>query len=189
MVEKGSKTEHNLMASFAGESQARNRYTLYAKKALKEGYEQISALFLETADHEKEHAKRFFRFLAGDPVEITATYPTAIGDTAANLKAAAAGENEEHTILYPAAAEIAEQEGYPEVAKQWLEIAKVEVEHEKRYLKLLENVEKGLVFKREAKVFWKCRKCGLVVNSTQAPLRCPCCDHSQSYFELFVEAY
>jgi len=189
MVEKGSKTEHNLLASFAGESQARNRYTLYAKKAKKEGYEQIAAIFLETADQEKEHAQRFFRFLPGDPVEITATYPTSIGDTAANLKAAAAGENEEHTMLYPSAAEVAEQEGYPEVATQWREVAKVEVEHEKRYLKLLENVEKGLVFKRETEVFWKCRKCGRVVQSTQAPLRCPCCDHSQSYFELSVEAY
>jgi rubrerythrin len=189
MVEKGSKTEHNLLASFAGESQARNRYTFYAEKALEEGYEQIAAIFLETADHEKMHAQRFFRFLPGDPVEITATYPSAIGDTALNLKAAAAGENEEHTVLYPTAAEIAEQEGYPEVAKQWREVAKVEVEHEKRYLKLLENVEKGLVFKRETKVFWKCRKCGLVVEATQAPLRCPCCDGSQSYFELFIEAY
>lgn len=189
MVEKGSKTEHNLLASFAGESQARNRYTFYAKKAKKEGYEQIADIFLETADHEQLHAKRFFRFLPGDPVEITATYPTAISDTAANLKAAAAGENEEHTMLYPNAAEIAEQEGYPEVAQQWREVAKVEVEHEKRYLKLLENVEKGLVFKRETEVFWKCRKCGRVVEAAQAPLRCPCCDHPQSYFELSVEAY
>lgn len=189
MVEKGSKTEHNLLASFAGESQARNRYTFYAEKALEEGYEQIAAIFLETADHEKMHAQRFFRLLPGDPVEITATYPSAIGDTAANLKAAAAGENEEHTILYPNAAEIAEQEGYPEVAQQWREVAKVEIEHEKRYLKLLGNVDKGLVFKRESKVFWKCRKCGLVVQSTQAPLRCPCCDHPQSCFELFIEAY
>lgn len=189
MVKKGSKTEHNLLAAFAGESQARNRYTMYAAKARDEGYRQIEALFLETADHERVHAKQFFKFLPGDPVTITAMYPTAIGDTAFNLKAAAEGENEEHTKLYPEAAKVAEEEGYPEVAKQFLEIAKVEVEHEKRYLKLLHNVEEGFVFKRGAKVFWKCRVCGRVCEATSAPLRCPACDHPQAHFELFVEAY
>ncbi|HUU29446.1 MAG TPA: ferritin family protein [archaeon] len=189
MVKKGSKTEHNLLASFAGESQARNRYTMYASKAKEEGLRQIEALFLETADHERMHAQRLFRLLPGEPVEITATYPTAIGDTAFNLKAAAAGENEEHTELYPKAAEVADEEGYPEVAKQFREIAKVEVEHEKRYLKLLKNLEEGRVFKRGTKVFWKCRKCGRIIEAAQAPLQCPTCGHPQGHFELFVEAY
>jgi len=189
MVEKGSKTEHNLQASFAGESQARSRYMIYAEKAGDEGFGQIAAIFRETAGHEFQHARRFFRLLPGDPVEITAGYPSIVGDTAANLKAAAAGENEEHTRLYPEAAGIAESEGFAEAARQWREVAKVEVEHEKRYLKLLHNVEEGLVFKRDGKVFWKCRNCGRVVEATQAPLRCPTCDKPQSEFELFVEAY
>ena len=189
MVKKGSKTEHNLLAAFAGESQARNRYTMYASQAKEEGLKQIEAIFLETADHERLHAKRYFRFLGGGPVQITATYPTAIGDTAFNLKAAAAGENEEHTVLYPGAADVAQQEGYPDVAKQFRETAKVEQEHEKRYLKLLKNIEEGLVFKRKVKVYWKCRACGRIIQATQAPLRCPTCDHPQSHFELFVEAY
>ena len=189
MVEKGSKTEHNLMASFAGESQARSRYTIYAEKAREEGFEQIAAIFLETAGHELKHAKRFFRLLPGEPVEITACYPSIVGDTATNLRAAAAGENEEHTKLYPEAAEIADREGFPEAAKQWREVARVEVEHEKRYLKLLKNVEEGLVFKRGEKVYWKCRNCGRVVEAVQAPLRCPTCDKPQSEFELFIEDY
>lgn len=189
MVEKGSKTEHNLLASFAGESQARSRYTMYASVARKEGFRQIEAIFLETAGHEFEHAKRFFKLLPGDPVEITASYPSIIGDTATNLKEAAAGENEEHTRLYPEAAEIADQEGFPEAAKQWREVAVVEKWHEERYLKLLKNVEEGLVFKRGEKVYWKCRNCGRIVEATQAPLRCPTCDHPQAHFELLVEAY
>jgi rubrerythrin len=189
MVAKGSKTEHNLLATFAGESQARNRYTMYAAKARDEGFFQIEAIFLETAEHEKVHAKRFFRFLPGNPVQISATYPTAIGDTVFNLQASAAGEKEEHSILYTEAAKVADEEGYPEVAKQFREVAKVEVEHEKRYLKLLQNIKDGRVFKRETKVLWKCSKCGRIIEATQAPLRCPTCDHPQGHFELFVEAY
>jgi len=189
MVKRGSRTEHNLLAAFAGESQARNRYTMYAEKAQEEGYSQIAAIFLETADNERVHAQRFFSFLPGDPVEITATYPTAIGDTAANLKAAAEGEYEEHSKLYPEAAKVAEEEGYADVAKQFREVAQSEVEHEKRYRKLLHNVEEGLVFKRQSKVLWKCRTCGRVIEATQAPPRCPCCGRPQSEFELFVEPY
>ena len=189
MVMKGSKTEHNILAAFAGESQARNRYTMYAAKARDEGYRQIEALFLETADNERVHAKQFFKLLSGEPVQITATFPTAIGDTAFNLKAAAEGEKEEHTMLYPEAAKVAEEEGFPEAAKLFREVAKVEKEHEKRYRKLLHNVEEGFVFKRGNKVFWKCRVCGRVVEATGAPLRCPACDHPQAVFELFVEAY
>ena len=189
MVKKGSKTEHNLMASFAGESQARSRYTMYAATARKEGLKQIEAIFLETAEQEYEHAKRFFRLLPGDPVEITACYPSVKGDTATNLKAAAEGENEEYTKLYPEMAEIAEQEGFPEAAKQWREVAKVEKWHEERYLKLLKNVEEGTVFKRCEKVFWKCHNCGRIVEATQAPLTCPTCDHPQDHFELYVEEY
>ena len=188
-VKRGSQTEHNLLASFAGESQARNRYTMYAKVAREEGFKQIEAIFLETAEHERVHAKRFFSFLPGGMVEIKACYPSDIGITADNLKFAAAGEHEEHTIIYKMAAEVAEKEGYKEVAKQFREVAKVEAEHEKRYLKLLKNVEKGQVFKRKTKVLWKCRECGRIVEATQAPLRCPACDHPQDYFELFVEAY
>ncbi len=189
MVKKGSKTEHNLLAAFAGESQARNRYTMYAATARDEGYRQIEAIFLETADNERVHARSFFSHLPGDPVTITAMYPTAIGDTAFNLKAAADGENEEHTNLYPEAAKVAKAEGYPEVARLFLEVAKVEEEHEKRYLKLLHNVEEGFVFKRGKKVFWKCRVCGRVIEATSAPKRCPTCEHPQAVFELFVENY
>ncbi|MBN2290471.1 MAG: rubrerythrin family protein [Candidatus Glassbacteria bacterium] len=189
MVKKGSKTEHNLMASFAGESQARSRYMMYASVAKKEGFVQIANIFTETAAQEFEHAKRFFRLLPGDPVEITACYPSVIGDTAANLRAAAAGENEEHTKLYPEAAEIAEKEGFKEAAKQWQEVAKVEQWHEARYLKLLKNVEEGVVFKRGDKVYWKCINCGRIVEAKNAPLRCPACDHPQAHFELLAEAY
>jgi rubrerythrin len=189
MVKKGSKTEHNLMASFAGECQARSRYTMYAAAARKEGFKQVEAVFLETAGHEYEHAKRFFRLLTGDPVEITACYPSIKGDTATNLKASAEGENEEHTSLYPEMAEIAEQEGFPEAAKQWREVAKVEKWHEERFLTLLKNLEEGTVFKRDGKVFWKCRNCGRIVQASKAPLTCPACDHPQAHFELFVEEY
>ena len=189
MVEKGSKTEHNLLASFAGESQARNRYTMYASVAAKEGFKQIEALFLETADNERVHAQTFFKHLTGGMIEITASYPGDIGTTAENLKFAAEGENEEHTELYPEAANVADQEGYPEVAKLFCEVAKVEVEHEKRFRKLLKNIEDGTVFKRDGKVFWRCRKCGRIVEATGAPLRCPACDHPQAHFELFVENY
>jgi rubrerythrin len=187
---KGTKTEKNLLASFAGESQARNRYTYFASKAKKEGLEQISALFLETAENEKEHAKRFFSYLEGGPVEITAIYPAGItGTTKDNLKAAAAGENEEHTKLYPGAAKIADEEGFPEIAAQWRSIAAVEVQHEKRYLTLLQNVEKGNVFKKDKVVKWKCRNCGYVHEGKEAPAQCPACLHPQAYYEIKEENY
>ena len=182
---KGTKTEQNLLASFAGESQARTRYTYFASVAKKEGYEQISALFLETAENEKEHAKRFFKFLEGGPVEITATYPAGvIGTTLENLKAAAEGENEEHTILYPGAGDVAEEEGFPAIAAAFRMIAKVEVEHEKRYNKLIANIENGEVFKKSAPIRWKCRNCGYVHEAAEAPQMCPTCLHPQSYFEI-----
>jgi rubrerythrin len=186
---KGTKTEHNLMAAFAGESQARNRYTYYASVAKKEGYEQIAAIFLETADNEKEHAKRYFKFLEGNSVEINATYPTVFGNTKENLKAAAMGENEEWTILYPKFGDIAEQEGFPEVANAFRRIAEVENKHEARYLKLLENIENGKVFTKDSEVVWKCRNCGYVHSGESAPLACPACVHPQAYFELRCENY
>jgi rubrerythrin len=187
---KGTRTEKNLLASFAGESQARNRYTYFAGVAKKEGYEQISAIFLETAENEKEHAKRFFKFLEGGMVEFTATFPAGrIGTTAENLKAAAEGENEEWTKLYPGAADIAQQEGFPDVAAAFRFIAKVEVQHEKRYRKLLENIEKGRVFKKDAPSTWICRNCGYHHEGTEAPEQCPACLHPKSYFELWMENY
>lgn len=186
---KGTKTEQNLLAAFAGESQARNRYTYYASAAKKEGYEQIAAIFLETADNEKEHAKRYFSFLEGTPVEFTASYPTFFGDTIGNLKAAAAGEHEEWTNLYPHSADIADEEGFPAVAVQFRKIAEVEVRHEARYLKLLSNIESGKVFLKDIKVEWKCRNCGYHHNGESAPKVCPACVHPQSYFELFCENY
>ena len=187
---KGTKTEKNLLASFAGESQARNRYTYFASAAKKEGYEQISALFLETADNEKEHAKRFFKFLEGGHVEITATYPAGtITSTLENLKAAAEGEHEEHTVLYQSFAEIAEKEGFKEVASAFRAITKVEIEHENRYSKLISNVENGEVFKRSTKVRWKCRNCGFVFEGLEAPEKCPACLHPKAYFEIKETTY
>lgn len=187
---KGTQTEKNLLASFAGESQARNRYTFFASQAKSEGYEQIAALFLETADNEKEHAKRFFKFLEGGDLEITASYPAGkIGTTAENLKASAEGENMEHSVIYPEAAKIAEQEGFPEVAAAFRYVAKVEVSHELRYRALLKNIEEGKVFKRDTVVKWKCRNCGLVVEGKEPPEKCPTCLHAKSHFELFSEAY
>jgi rubrerythrin len=187
---KGSRTEKNLLASFAGESQARNRYTYFASQAKKDGFEQISALFLETADNEKEHAKMFFKFLEGGPLEITATYPAGkISTTFENLKAAAAGEHEENTKLYPEAAKVAEEEGFKEIASAYLNITKVEEQHEKRYLKLAENVEKYQVFAKDGKVFWKCRNCGFVFEGKKAPEKCPACLHPQSYFEIKENNY
>jgi rubrerythrin len=187
---KGTRTEHNLLAAFAGESQARNRYTYFASVARKEGYRQIEALFIETAENEKEHAKRFFKFLEGGMTEITATYPAGfIGTTVQNLKSAAEGENEEWSILYPAAADIAEEEGFPEIAQAFRSIARVEVKHEARYLKLLANIEAEQVFKRDAAVAWKCLNCGYVHEGTSAPDICPACIHPQEHFELFVENY
>jgi rubrerythrin len=187
---KGGKTEHNLLASFAGESQARNRYTYFASVAKAAGYEQIAAIFLETAENEKEHAKRYFQFLQGGDVEITATYPAGvIGDTAANLEAAADGENLEWTKLYKEAGEVARQEGFPEIANVFWEIAEVEEQHEIRYRKLLKNVKENKVFKKDMVVQWKCRNCGYVHEGTEAPKRCPACDHPQSYYELMAENY
>lgn len=187
---KGSQTEKNLLAAFAGESQARNRYTFFASVARKAGYEQIAAIFLDTADNEKEHAERFFSFLEGGDVEITAGYPAGVvGDTAANLEAAAAGERLEWTTLYQNFAETAQQEGFGQVAAAFRQIAKVEAGHEARYLKLLENVREGKVFKRDAPVRWRCRNCGYVHEGTEAPRTCPACLHPQSYYELMAENY
>ena len=187
---KGTKTEKNLLASFAGESQARNRYTYFASVAREAGYEQIAAIFLETADNEKEHAKRFFKLLEGGDVEITASYPAGvIGDTAANLEAAAAGENLEWTKLYKQAEEVARQEGFEEIAVQFKEIAEVEERHEIRYRKLLKNVKEGRVFKKDTVVKWKCRNCGYVHEGKEAPEECPACTHSQAYYELLCENY
>ncbi|MFH1305170.1 MAG: rubrerythrin [Candidatus Omnitrophota bacterium] len=187
---KGTKTEKNLLASFAGESQARNRYTYFASVAKKAGYEQISAIFLETAENEKEHAKRFFKLLEGGDTEITASYPAGIiGDTSENLAAAASGENLEWTTLYKEAEAVAHDEGFEEIAKQFKEIAEVEEEHEKRYRKLLKNVKDGNVFKKDTAVKWKCRNCGYVHEGKAAPGECPACAHPMAYYELLCENY
>lgn len=187
---KGSRTEQNLLKAFAGESQARNRYTFFASQAKKEGFEQISGLFLETAENEREHAKVFFKHLEGGDAEITATYPAGrIGSTAENLLAAAEGEKLEWSTLYPDFAQVAEKEGFAEVATSFKEIADVEVHHETRYRKLLANVEGGTVFKRSAPTRWKCRNCGYVHEGPEAPETCPACKHPQAYYELFVEPY
>ncbi len=182
---KGTRTEQNLLKAFAGESQAKNRYEYYSSVAKKEGLEQIAALFMETALNEKEHAKRFFKFLEGGMVEITASYPAGvIGTTLENLKAAADGENEEWTDLYPEFARIAEEEGFKEVATAFKLIAKIEKAHEERYRKLYKNLEEGHVFSRGDKVVWKCRNCGYLHEGAKAPQNCPACLHPQSYFEI-----
>ena len=187
---KGTETELNLLKSFAGESQARMRYTFYAKEAKKEGYEQIAAIFRETADQEMTHAKRMFKYLEGGMVEITAAYPAGmIGTTAENLKAAAEGENEEWTDLYPHFAEVAEAEGFKEIATMYRLIAKAEAEHEERYLKLLARVENGTVFAREEAIEWQCRHCGYVFTGKKPPKNCPTCLHPQAYFEPKNNAY
>lgn len=191
---KGTKTAENLMKAFAGESQARTRYTYYASAAKKEGYVQISNIFTETADNEKEHAKRFFKFLnegglAGDTVEITATFPVALGDTKTNLLAAANGENEEWSDLYPHFADVADEEGFGAVAVAFRKIAEVEKHHEERYRKLLANVENGEVFKKEAPVLWKCGNCGYIFEGEEAPKLCPACLHPQGYFELLADNF
>jgi len=187
---KNSRTEKNLLAAFAGESQARNRYAYFASVAKKAGFEQIAAIFLETADNEKEHAKRFFKFLEGGEVEIVAAYPAGvIDDTARNLEAAAAGERMEWTTLYQNSAEMADQEGYPEVAAAFRAIAKVEVEHEKRYRALLDNVQSGRVFKKDGAIRWTCRNCGYVHQGNEAPQVCPSCLHARAYFEVRAENY
>lgn len=185
---KGTETEKNLLKSFAGESQARTRYTYFASTAKKEGFVQIADIFMETAEQEKEHAKRFFKFLEGGDLEITACYPAGrIGTTAENLKAAAMGENEEHTTLYPAFAEVAQQEGFPEIAAAWRCISVAEKQHEKRYLDLLANIEQERVFKRQEAVTWRCRNCGFLHTGEEAPGTCPACIHPQGHFELLGE--
>lgn len=187
---KGTETEKNLLAAFAGESQARNRYTFFASKAKKEGYEQIAAIFQETADNEKEHAEVFFKYLKGGDVKITAEYPAGlIGSTEENLLAAAEGEKLEWGTLYPNFAKIAEKEIFPEIAKSFKEISEVEEYHEKRYRKLLQNVKKKQVFKREKVIKWKCRNCGYVHEGKEAPKVCPACKHPQSYYEMWCENY
>ena len=187
---KGTETELNLLKAFAGESQARNRYTYFASVAKKEGYEQISAIFLETADNEKEHAKVFFKYLEGGDTEITASYPAGrIGTTAENLVAAAEGELMEWSVLYPEFARVADEEGFADVAESFREIVEVEVQHEKRYRKLLDNVNGYQVFKKDGVVFWKCRNCGYVHEGAEAPDMCPACKHPQSYYEILCENY
>ncbi|WP_426350826.1 rubrerythrin [Alloiococcus sp. CFN-8] len=191
---KGTKTAENLLKSFAGESQARTRYTYYSSVAKKEGYLQIAEIFMETAEQEKEHAKRFFKFLKndynGEAIEITASYPVALfEDTASNLKAAAMGENEEWTEMYPEFAKVAREEGFPEVAAAFDNISKVEYEHEKRYLALLNNINSEVVWKREEKVLWQCRNCGFIVEAFAAPEKCPACLHPKSYFQIAARNY
>ncbi len=187
---KGTKTEKNLLTAFAGESQARNRYTYFASRARKDGYQQILGVFLETADNEKEHAKRLFKFLEGGEVEISAGFPAGvIGDTKENLKASAAGENYEHTKMYPEFARIAEEEGFSKIAGVMRSIAVAEKRHGERYLILLENIEKDRVFKREKVVKWKCRNCGYVHEGPDASEECPACEHPRAYFELLDENY
>lgn len=185
---KGSKTEKNLLASFAGESQARNRYTYFASKAKKEGYEQIASIFEETANQEKEHAKRFFSYLEGGEVEIVASYPAGvIGTTLENLKEAANGENFEHSKLYPGFARVAKEEGFDEIADLFERVSVAEKFHEKRYRAFAENLEKGKVFKRDKKVVWRCRNCGYIHEANDAPEICPACRHPRAYFELLCE--
>ena len=187
---KGTRTEKNLLAAFAGESQARNRYTYFSSQARKEGYQQIMGVFLETAGNEKEHAERLFKFLEGGEVEIKASFPAGlIGDSKENLKASAAGENYEHTKMYPEFADVAEEEGFQKIASVFRAIAVAEKQHEKRYLNLLENIEKGRVFKRESVVKWKCRNCGYIHEGTEALEECPACVHPKAYFELLGENY
>ncbi|HEY5541449.1 MAG TPA: rubrerythrin family protein [Coriobacteriia bacterium] len=187
---KGSKTEQNLLKSFAGESQARNRYTFFASVAKNDGFEQISAIFLETADNEKEHAKVFFKYLEGGDLEITASYPAGkIGTTAENLAAAAAGERMEWGTLYPDFAATAQAEGFLDVADSYRQIAEVEAHHEDRYNRLLANVNGGSVFKKAAPTKWICRNCGYVFEGAEAPAICPACKHPQAYYELLCEGY
>ncbi len=193
---KETKTAENLLKSFAGESQARNRYTFFASIADKEGYKQIRNIFLETADNEKEHAKRFYKFLLEGfknelpaEIEINASYPVAQGTTLDNLKASANGENEEWSDLYPAFAKIAKEEGFPEIAAVYTMIASAEKRHETRFNKLAQNLEDGTVFKKEKKVLWKCGNCGYIHEGFEAVSECPACAHPQAHFELFVETY
>ena len=185
---KGSETERNILTAFAGESQARNRYTYFASAAKKEGYVQISAIFEETANQEKEHAKRLFKFLKGGEVEISAAFPAGvIGTTAENLKASAAGERHEHSEMYPGFAEVAREEGFEAIAKVFEAIAVAEKQHEKRYLGLLANIEARTVFKKDKPIVWRCRNCGYLHAGTEAPQLCPACAHPQAHFEVLAE--
>jgi len=185
---KGSKTERNVLAAFAGESQARNRYTYFASQAKKDGFEQIAAIFEETANQEKEHAKRLFKFLEGGEVEISAAFPAGvISCTADNLRAAAAGEHYEHAQMYPEFAQVARREGLDSIAEVFKNIAVAERQHERRYLGLLANIEAGTVFKKEKPVVWRCRNCGYLHQGTEAPKECPACAHPQAHFELLCE--
>ena len=187
---KGTRTEQNLLKSFAGESQARSRYTFFAEVAKKEGYEQIAGVFMETAEQEREHAKRFFNLLEGGPLEITATYPAGVvGTTQENLLAAAMGEKEEWDILYKEFAEVALEEGFPAIAATFKNIAKVEAEHERRYMKLLSRMTDGDFFHRDGKIWWQCRNCGYIVEAQDAPKTCPACLFPQAYFEPMKENY
>ena len=185
---KGTRTERNLLTAFAGESQARNRYTYFSSKARKEGYEQVAAIFEETANQEKEHAKRFFSYLEGGDVEISAAFPAGvIGSTLENLKAAAAGEHHEQAEIYPGFAKVAREEGFSEIAELFEAISVAERFHEKRYLDLAANIEADRVFAREEKVRWRCRNCGYIHEDTEAPEKCPACKHPRAYFELVCE--
>ena len=185
---KGTQTEKNILAAFAGESQARNRYTYYAGKAKKEGYVQISDIFTETANQEKEHAKRLFKLLEGGEVEVAGAFPAGtIDSTTENLKAAAAGENHEHTEMYPGFAKIAEEEGFSNIADIFRAIAVAEKQHEKRYLDLAANIDAGQIFKRDTQQVWRCRNCGYLSEGNEAPEICPACDHPQAHFELLGE--
>jgi rubrerythrin len=187
---KGTQTEKNLLAAFAGESQARNRYTYFASAARKEGFEQIANIFAETADNEKEHAKVFFKYLEGGDVEITAAYPAGkIQDTKSNLEAAAAGENMEWTVLYANFAETARKEGLQEIARSFEEVAKVEKFHEARYRKLINNIVSGTVFKKPTSIRWHCTNCGYIFEGNEAPKTCPACLHPQAYYEVLAENY
>lgn len=189
---EGTKTEKNLMKAFAGEAMARNRYTYYAKIAKEEGYEQISTIFLETAENEKTHAKRFFKFLGKEniPIEISdICYPTGLADTKTNLEISAQGEHEENTCLYPEFSKIAREEGFESIANCFQSIVKSEQAHEKRFRALLENLEKNMVFKKDKEVIWKCGKCGYHHEGKEAPHACPACLHPRAYFELFCKNY
>ncbi len=187
---KGTKTEQNLLKAFAGESQARNRYTYFASQAKKEGYVQIAAVFEETANQEREHAKRLFKFLEGGEVEIVASFPAGvIGNTLENLKASAAGENYEHTQMYPEFAKVAKEEGFNEIACVFEAIAVAEKAHEERYKAFAKNIEEGKVFKRDEPVKWRCRNCGYIHEGNEPPEKCPACAHAKAHFELFVEIW
>ena len=187
---KGTQTEKNLMQSFAGESQARMRYTYFASKAKKEGFEQISAIFTETADNEKEHAERFFKYLEGGMVNVNTSFPSGvIGPTTENLKEAAAGEHEEHSLLYPGFADVADREGFPDIAECWRKISVAEKHHEARYLELLDNLDNDRVFKKDTEIRWKCRNCGYVYTGKEALEKCPACLHAKAYMEELADNF